>query len=190
MYCLNEIRKRGLLGWFKRSLGWHLYWNLARFLPCSFNRGGKLAKRFRAWCCRQFLVGVGTNANVEPGVYFGDVNVSLGTNGNLGINCRVHGALTMGDNVMMGPDCIIYTRNHAFDRLDVPMCEQGFQEERPVTIGSDVWIGGRVIILPGVTVGNGVIIGAGSVVTKDVPDYAIVCGNPAVVKKARRGTNI
>ena len=86
---------------------------------------------------------------------------------------------------MMGPHCTIYIRNHAFDRLDIPMCEQGFQSEKPIVIGNDVWIGGHVIILPGVQIGNGAIVGAGAVVTKNVPDYAIVGGNPARIIRYR-----
>lgn len=64
-------------------------------------------------------------------------------------------------------------------------CEQGFQEEKPVYIGNDVWIGSRVTILPEVKIGNGCVIGAGAIVTKDVPDYAIVGGNPARVIRYR-----
>lgn len=67
------------------------------------------------------------------------------------------------------------------------MCEQGSTEERPVVIGNDVWIGGRVVILPGVRIGNGAIIGAGSVVTKDVADYDVVAGNHARIIKNRKG---
>ena len=93
-----------------------------------------------------------------------------------------------GDNVMMAPDCIIYVRNHESSRLDIPMCEQGSTEERPVVIGNDVWIGGRVIILPGVKIGDGAIIGAGSVVTKDVSEYDVVAGNPARVIKNRKSS--
>jgi maltose O-acetyltransferase len=66
------------------------------------------------------------------------------------------------------------------------MNQQGFSQERPVVIGDDVWIGGQVIILPGVKVGSHSIIGAGSVVTKDVPQYAVVGGNPAKVIKFRK----
>lgn len=87
---------------------------------------------------------------------------------------------------MMGRDCIVYTRNHKFDDITTTMRGQGFQEERPVYIGDDVWIGGRVTILPGVHIGNHCIIGAGSVVSKDIPDWAIAVGNPVVVKKYRK----
>ena len=65
------------------------------------------------------------------------------------------------------------------------MRQQGPQREEPVVIGNDVWIGSRVTILPGVHIGNGVIIGAGAVVSKDIPDYAIVGGNPARILKYR-----
>lgn len=85
----------------------------------------------------------------------------------------------------MGPECIIYARNHAHERIDIPMIDQGFENEKPVTIEDDVWIGGRVTILPGVTVHQGAILGAGSVVTKDVPPYAIVGGNPAEIIRFR-----
>jgi len=65
------------------------------------------------------------------------------------------------------------------------MMEQGFSEERPVVIGNDVWIGDRVMILPGIQIGNGAIVGAGSVVTHSIPDYAIAAGNPARIIKYR-----
>lgn len=76
--------------------------------------------------------------------------------------------------------------NNAFSRTDVPMNQQGFQEEQPVII-DDVWIGGHVIILPGVHIHRGAIIGAGAVVTKDVPEWAIVGGNPARIIGIRSG---
>ena len=66
------------------------------------------------------------------------------------------------------------------------MCQQGYYEEKPIVIGDDVWIGGHVIVLPGVHIGTGAIVGAGAVVTKDVPDYAVVGGNPARIIKSRK----
>jgi maltose O-acetyltransferase len=85
----------------------------------------------------------------------------------------------------MGPEVVIRTNNHRFDRTDIPMRIQGFSEEKPVFIGDDVWIGQRAIILPGVRVGDHAIVGAGAVVTKDVPKGAIVGGNPARVLRMR-----
>ncbi len=65
------------------------------------------------------------------------------------------------------------------------MDQQGFAEEKPVVIEDDVWIGSRVTILPGVTIGRGSVVGAAAVVTKDVPPYSVVAGNPAKVVKTR-----
>ena len=86
---------------------------------------------------------------------------------------------------MMGPDVIIYTNAHCHDRIDTPMREQGFSEALPVVIGDDVWIGRRAMIMPWVKIGNGVVVAAGAVVTKDVPDFAIVGGVPAKILKIR-----
>lgn len=101
------------------------------------------------------------------------------------MNCLVHGPLVIGNNVMMGPDVVILTHSHNIDRVDVPMGQQG-SWVRKVTIGNDVWIGMRSIIMPGITIGDGAIIGAGAVVTKDVPDYAVVGGVPARIIRFRK----
>ncbi|MBO5067563.1 MAG: transferase, partial [Clostridia bacterium] len=114
----------------------------------------------------------------------------VGDRSGVGINANLHGPVIIGNDVMMGPECIIYTRNHEFSNTDIPMNQQGFSEIKEVVIGNDVWIGGRVIILPGVHIGNGAIIGAGAVVTKDVPEYSIVGGNPAKVIKYRKIENV
>ena len=75
---------------------------------------------------------------------------------------------------MMGPDVTILTQTHNIERTDIPMGQQGMRVAE-VFIGNDVWIGMRVVIMPGVKVGNGAVIGAGAVVTKDVPDFADCC---------------
>jgi maltose O-acetyltransferase len=112
--------------------------------------------------------------------------VALGDNSNIGQNAQLLGPVSIGANVMMGPEVLIFTNNHCFERTDVPMIDQGLSEVLPVKIEDDVWIGARVIILPGVTIGSGSIIGAGSIVTKSVPPFSIAAGNPAKVIKIRK----
>lgn len=87
----------------------------------------------------------------------------------------------------MGEDVLFLGGRHNFERIDIPIGKQGSQDEKdPLLIENDVWIGARVTVLPGCKhIGTGVIIGACSVVTKDIPDFAIVGGNPAKVIRFR-----
>ena len=128
----------------------------------------------------------GSNINIERGADFGTGRgISIGNGSGIGVNCKVRGPLTIGENVMMGPNVHILTHTHNHHNVDIPMCKQG-GEFRKVTIGNDVWIGLNVVILPGVSIGNGVIIGAGAVVSKDIPNYAVVGGVPAKIIKYRK----
>ena len=155
---------------------------MCKNLPCSSSRisGGRLRRFF----AKRIIAYAGDNINIERGATFGR-RLAIGNNSGLGVNCQVQGTVSIGDNVMMGPDVLIYTTNHEFKDKDIPMQKQGYQPERPVSIGNDVWIGSRVIILPGVHIGDGCIIGAGAVVTKDVAAYCVCAGNPAKVVKER-----
>ena len=173
----------------KIAIGRIMYGSVAKHLPISYNFLGGVGKCLRRHCGKLILSRCGKNVNIERGAVFSS-KVSLGDNSGIGINASLSGKVLIGDNVMMGPCCTFYSRNHAFDRLDIPMCEQGYQDEKPIIIGDDVWIGGHVIVLPGVHVGNGAILAAGAVVTKDVPEYAIVGGNPARVIKYRNGEHL
>jgi maltose O-acetyltransferase len=95
--------------------------------------------------------------------------------------------VTIGNYLMMAEDVLFLGGNHSYDDTETPMMFQGGTTKTELVIADDVWIGARVIVLPGCKhIGKGAIIGAGSVVTKDVPDYAIVGGNPARVIKLRR----
>lgn len=167
-----------------RKIGALLYYGFAKHLPPSFS-GIKLGQKvLRGFCGKLMLKSCGKHVNIEQGASFSR-NVSLGDYSGIGVNARINGTCTIGHHVMMGSDVVILTRNHAFDRMDIPMMEQSFEEERPVVIGNDVWICDRVIILPGITVGDGSILAAGAVVTHDVPPYAIVGGVPARIIRMR-----
>lgn len=83
------------------------------------------------------------------------------------------------DNVMMGAGVHFYVNNHKFDRIDVPIIEQGYYPSQTVVIKEGAWIGANSIILPGVTIGKNSVIGAGSIVTKDIPPFTVYAGNPA-----------
>ena len=162
------------------------YYIFARYLPASNNRIGFWARPIRRLICQRIFESTGRNINIEKGAYFGTgKGIEIGDNSGIGVNCQVYGPAKIANNVMMGPEVIILTANHSSERLDIPMIQQGCLPCQKVTIFDDVWIGTRAIILPGVTIGKGSIIGAGSVVTKDVSDYAVVGGNPARVIKYR-----
>lgn len=176
----DKIRKR---------IGRQLYYYIAYYLPVSYSKGGTFGQWMRRKSASMFVDYIGNNVNIERHAMITS-SMHIGDNSGVGINARIYGCVKIGDNVMMGPDVTIYTTNHKFDNIDRPMNQQGFDEMKPVLIGDDVWIGGHVIILPGVHIGKGSILGAGAVVTKNVPEYAIVAGNPAVIKKYRNGKRL
>jgi len=143
--------------------------------------------RVRGFLARHMLDDCGEDVNIEKGAWFGSGRgVRVGNRSAIGLDCLVIGPLTIGDDVMMGPRCCILGSNHRTDSLTVPMTQQGFLVDAPVSIEDDVWIGANVTILPGRTIGQGSIVGAGAVVTKDVPAYSVVGGNPARIIKSRR----
>jgi len=163
-----------------------LYYFFARHLPCSDAPYAFGAKKIRRALCKNIFDECSDDFNVEHGAFFGSgKGIRIGSRSGLGIHCRVQGPLIIGNNVMMGPDVMIYTSNHRFDRTDIPMIDQGNTEPKAVVIEDDVWIAARAIILPGVRIGKGAVIAAGAVVTKDVPPYTVVGGVPARKIKSR-----
>jgi len=86
--------------------------------------------------------------------------------------------VTFGDNVFIGPNCGFYSAGHAINAKER---SEGLEFTKPITIGNNVWLGGNVVVMPGVTIGDSSIIGAGSVVTKDIPSGVIAVGNPCKV---------
>ena len=163
-----------------------LYMLCGSWLPKS--QRSVISKNIRVAFAKKILSYCGSAVNIEHNAFF-TPDVSLGDRSGIGIDCEVYGPVTIGKDVMMGPEVVIYTSGHKYDRLDIPMMDQGSTEKKQVTIGDDVWIGRRAIIMPGVTVGTGSIIGAGAVVTKDVPPYSVVAGVPAKVVKHRKNND-
>ena len=173
---------------FMRSFWLFFYYTLAKHLPLSYRFGfiGKTSKALRRIACIQIFKSTGKDINVERGASFGSgKNIEIGDYSGLGENCQVPDNIKIGRDVMMGPDVLIIGKNHEFENMQIPMRLQGSKDAPPVFIGDDVWIGARVIILPGVNIGEGAIVGVGSIVTKDIPSYAICVGNPARVVKYR-----
>lgn len=170
---------------FKQKLCFVLYNIFAKKLPMSSSKIKIGQKAFRVFFVRRFILSAGKNINIEKNATIGP-RVVIGDYSGIGVNALIADEVYIGDYVMMGPDCIIYTNNHDFSDINTPMMFQGKTKQCPVHIGNDVWIGSRVTIMPGVNIGNGVVIGASAVVTKDVPDYAVVAGVPARVVKYRK----
>lgn len=169
----------------KRKLCYFLYHSIFRHLPLSNTKPNIGQKRIRRFLVRGFIDHMGDNVNIEKNALI-PPGISIGNNSGIGMNCRLLSSVTIGDNVIMGPYCFFCTKNHEYARADIPIIQQGYQEVKPIIVGNDVWFGQGVIVLPGVTIGDGAIIGAGAVVTKDVPRYAIVGGNPARILKYRK----
>lgn len=129
------------------------------------------------------LFGKSEGAFVNPPFYcdYG-FNIEVGKNFFANYNCTILdvGKVKIGDNCFIAPNVSIYTAGHPIHpQTRNTMYEYGID----MTIGNDVWIGGNSVICPGVNIGDGAVIGAGSVVTRDVPSYTVVAGNPAKVIK-------
>ncbi len=169
----------------KIGLGRFLYGTLGNlFFFCSPFPGWRIGRKIRRWCVKRILDKCGEKVNIEDHAMFSS-KMSLGDRSSIGKRCHIQGRVVIGDDVMMGPDVKIFTTNHQYDDIAIPMNQQGNQMEKIVTIDDDVWIGANVIILPGVHVKKGAILGAGSVIRRNVEEYAIVMGNPAEVVKYR-----
>ena len=139
-----------------------------RILTALFGAGGD-----SVWMQPPFYCDYGSNILLGERVFFNFTCVVLDV-------CRVE----IGDYTLFGPAVQIYTATHPMD----PVLRRKQEFAKPITVGSDVWVGGGAIILPGVHIGSRSVIGAGSVVTRDVPDDVFAAGNPCrVVREIAEG---
>mgnify|MGYP003777728417 CR=1 FL=1 len=157
-----------------RSVCYMVYISFAKWLPESSARYiGRYAKFVRYILAKGIVDSCGENVNIERRARF-PASIKVGDYSGIGVNALIGTNVQIGVHVRMGRDVMIITQNHKFTRDTFT----GYDRE-PVVIHDGVWIGNRVIILPGVTIGENAIIGAGAVVTKDIPPYSISGGIPA-----------
>ncbi|MFT5999061.1 MAG: acetyltransferase-like isoleucine patch superfamily enzyme [Neolewinella sp.] len=154
---------------------------------CSVDQGAML--RAYTWSLEEkkgsINIGKGTMVKERALVSAINAECTIGQRCAIGANAelRAVGAdIKVGDHVRIAAEVVIMTRDHVFDKGDknTPIIDQGYVH-KPITIGELSWIGRRAILLPGITLGRNVIVAAGAVVTRDVPDFAIVGGVPAKV---------
>lgn len=169
-----------------KSVALIIYYSLGTKFPTGLAPTSRFGYRLKQILLGLIAAECGRDILVKHGCYFGTGNgLKVGDRSQLGQNAKIDPAVTIGKDVLMGPDVIILTTRHAFEDPNTPINQQGVLPIAPVTISDDVWIGARVIILPGIEIGRGAIIGAGSVVTKNVSPGAIVGGNPAKTIRKR-----
>ena len=167
----HPLYSRGLL---------HFLWFLLKPIE------GGLALRLRHLVARGLFARCGKGVTLRPGVSIYDGRaLSIGDHVSIGNGSYIGGGpVNIGDNVRMARYVVIETFDHHFNRLDIPIRLQDGQN-KPVVIEEDVWIGVRVTICPGVRIGRGSVIGAGSVVTRNIPEYSVAAGVPARVIRSR-----
>ena len=151
----------------------------AQQILVRYNAAPDDGQMLRTDLLRDFLGGVGEGTVVLP-TFTCDYgyNISLGRNVFINYHCIFLDCapIAIGDDVQIGPAVQLYTAQHP---LDAKVRRSGLESASPIRIGKDVWIGGGVVVLPGVTIGDRSIVGAGSVVVHDVPPDSLVVGNPA-----------
>lgn len=147
----------------------------------EYNNLPPSCKEERQQLIRKMLGKTGDTFLIEQPFYcdYG-YNIEIGENFFANMNCVIlDGAkVRFGDNVFIAPSCGFYTAGHP---LDVKQRNEGLEYAYPITVGNNVWIGAQCIILPGVTIGDNSVIGAGSVVTHDIPSGVLAVGNPCRV---------
>ena len=168
-------------------------WHRAKDLARDYNLTNSSDTKRKSELLNELLGKVGNQLWITPPFHVDyGCNIYFGNNCEVNMNCTFldDNKIIIGDNVLIAPNVQIYTAyhpTHYLDRFTISENETfNFckTQTAPVIIGKNVWIGGGTIILPGVTIGDNTVIGAGSVVTKDIPAYTIAYGNPCKVHKA------
>lgn len=154
---------------------WMLHYNsrMLRLCKKKFKKFSDSAQfRAGAYAIGCSKIEIGNRVVIRPGcMLFGETIEPMDT------------SISIEDDVMMGSGVHIYVNNHKFEIRDIPLIEQGYYPDKPVTLKKGCWIGANAILLPGVTIGENAVVGAGSIVTKSVDPYCVVGGSPAKLLK-------
>jgi maltose O-acetyltransferase len=157
-------------------------------LVAAYNATSARQRPLRRHLLEQLLGAVGEGTEIRPPLYvdYGS-NLRIGARSfaNFGLVALDVAAITIGDDVQIGPNVQLLTPTHP---VEPEPRRQKWEAAQPITIGDNVWLGGGVIVLPGVSIGADTVVGAGSVVTRDLPAGVVAVGNPArVVRTLERG---
>jgi len=139
---------------------------------------------------RSIFASAGKKLIIYPNVYIifsHKISVGRRVAINVGTYIDGRGGITMGDNILIGPNCVLSSTGHGIESTAIPMSEQPVQYGH-IIIGNDVWMGANVFVKMGVTIHDGCVLAAGSVVTTDVPPYSIYGGVPAKLISKRKNT--
>ncbi|GBR74806.1 maltose acetyltransferase [Candidatus Termititenax aidoneus] len=152
-----------------------------RKLLRKFNQSSPHKIQYRTKLLKTLFQQIGAASYIEPPFHcdYG-AQISIGDNFYANVNCVILDvcAVTIDQNVFLGPNVGIYTAAHP---LDAAVRAERLEYGRPVTIGDNVWLGGGVSVLPGVAISDNVVVGAGSVVTKNIPANVVAAGNPCKI---------
>lgn len=153
----------------------------ARRLLDAFNRSGADQAAQRRRILEELLGGFGEGSEIRPPFYcdYGyQIRVGAGTFANFGLVALDVATIDIGDDVQMGPNVQLLTPTHP---TEAPARRAKWESAEPIVVGDNVWLGGGVVVLPGVTIGEDTVVGAGAVVTGDLPARVVAVGNPARV---------
>ncbi len=164
-----------------------IYYLIAYKLPSQYFPFGKISCRIRYNLWKLILKGsIGNNVKIQANVLVGKFDdIWVGSFVAINENCRLRNVV-IGNYVLIAPDVYVLHSGHGYSELEVPMYLQEETKYDKTIIEDNVWIGARSVILPGRRIGEGSIVAAGSVVTKDVAPFSIVGGNPAKLIKYRK----
>ncbi len=167
----------------KRKFFYLLYNVCGKYLPRTYMPYSLGSQHIRYFLVKNFINKCGKNVKIQTNVILSPA-IEIGDNVDINENTRIRANVTIGNDVLVAPGVTLVATNHSFESIEQPIREQG-EVTGKIVIEDDVWLGTNVIVLPNVIVKRGAIVGAGSVVTKDVDNFSIVAGNPAKLIRKR-----